>query len=179
MPGQVASGSDQALLHLGTAGRCGESVRRGLHRSRLTARTARTLRPRHGRRSDRIDRHRQTSVTVHDAALAVPAGQAVGIRVRGRLPAERRARCRRRRRRAGAQRARSRRLPDPPVGRHGRQRRFHRPDDLRHVQPAADQQPGRNDRSGHRQQCLPDHRRMQSAQRTAATASASTRASPA
>ena len=97
-------GSDQALLHLGAAGRRGCPVR---NRERERG-------PRHGRRSDpggvlrsgaASDNVRRFLLASHGAGAthAIPVFEAVSICVRGRLPAQRRAGWRRRSRRFVAQ----------------------------------------------------------------------------
>ncbi len=57
----------------------------------------------------------QTAGHGADATHSVPTGETLGVRVRGRLPAQRRAGRRRRRRRAVAQRARPGRLQHHPL----------------------------------------------------------------
>ena len=127
----------------------------------------RHLRPRHGWRSSsrrlhagtafhNLHRHLCASHGNH-ATFALPARQTLGVCLRRRLPAERRAGWRWRSRRVVAERARTGRLPDSPLGRHGREWRFHRTNDLRHVQPAADQRPSGNERPEQRTRRVPAH----------------------
>ena len=141
-------GPDQALLHLHFAGRRGRPVHQWLRRNPDcgTRRHSGDLRPRHGRRSR--SRPGQTAVTVLTQPSPYPPAKLSVFVFEDDFPLNGE--------QDGGGGVDVLGANEPglggfqlvPLGRHGRQRRFYRTDDLRHVQPAVDQQPGGNQGPG-------------------------------